>query len=173
MKEDENNIDAAESETTQAPSDQLEDNRGSGNEAGETGSDELKETEEEEQAIEAIKRFTDEDDLGEFSLKSILGGEILYSKFFRKQILWFIFVVILMLVYTGNRYSSQQDSIKIDSLRTELQHVKYNVLTQSSELMNLSRQSNIEERLRHTADSILQDPTSPPYLIRLDSTDLE
>lgn len=131
---------------------------------------ERKEAEEAAQTIEAIKKFTDEDDMGEISLKSILGGDILQSKFFRNQILWFIFVAILMILYTGNRYSSQQDIIKIDSLRNKLQDVKYNVLTQSSELMNLSRQSKIEERLKLTSDSLLQNPTSPPFLIENDST---
>ena len=71
-----------------------------------------------------------------------------------------------MLVYTYNRYQSQQDIITIDNLKTELQEVKYNVLTQSSELMNLSRQSNVEKYLKATNDSMLKNPTTPPYLIR-------
>lgn len=127
----------------------------------------LEETEDKAEAIEAIKKFTDEEDgIGEFSLKSILGGDILQSKFVVKQIMWFLFVAFLMIVYTGNRYSSQQDIIKIDELRGELQDVKYNVLTQSSELMNLSRQSNVERVLKTTPDSLLHTPVLPPYLIR-------
>jgi hypothetical protein len=67
----------------------------------------VEEAEDKAEAIEAIKKFTDEDDgIGEFSLKSILGGDILQSKFVVKQIMWFLFVAFLMIVYTGNRYSS-------------------------------------------------------------------
>ena len=121
------------------------------------------------QAIEAMRKYADEDDddMGEFSFKSILGGDFLRSKFVIKQIVFMMFCVVLMIGYTANRYDSQQDVILIDSLRTELQNVKYNVLTQSSELMNLVRQSNIEKRLRETSDSLLRNSITPPYLIRV------
>lgn len=118
------------------------------------------------EAIEAIKKFTDEDDYGEISIKSILGGDFLMSGFVMRQVLFVMFCVVLILLYTGNRYGSQQDAILIDSLRSHLQDVKYNVLTQSSELMNLTRQSNVEKALRTTKDSILQNPITPPYLIK-------
>ena len=121
------------------------------------------------QAIEAMRKYADEDDddMGEFSFKSILGGDFLRSKFVIKQIVFMMFCVVLMIGYTANRYDSQQDVILIDILRTELQNVKYNVLTQSSELMNLIRQSNIEKRLRETSDSLLRNSITPPYLIRV------
>ena len=124
------------------------------------------EEKEEAEAIEAIKKYTEEDDLGRVTLSSIIGGDILQSKFSRSLVQWFILVAILMLIYTYNRYQSQQDIITIDNLKTELQEVKYNVLTQSSELMNLSRQSNVEKYLKATNDSMLKNPTTPPYLIR-------
>lgn len=131
------------------------------------GTEQTQKTEEQE-AIEAIRKFTneDEDDLGEISVKSILGGDFLMSKFMIKQIMFVMFCVILMLIYTGNRYDSQQDAILIDSLRGCLQEVKYNVLTQSSELMNLTRQSNVEKMLSGTADSLLHNSITPPFLIR-------
>ncbi len=132
--------------------------------------EELEELEQEvgehREAIEAINQYVDEDDMGELSFKSVLGGDILGSKFFLKQILFVVFCVVLMLLYTANRYSSQQDAILIDELRTKLQDVKYNVMTQSSELMNFTRQSNIEKLLRQTNDSTLHNPTTPPYLIK-------
>ena len=128
--------------------------------------DELKT--EEQEAIEAIRKFTDEnqDDLGEISIKSILGGDFLMSKFMVKQIMFVMFCVLLMIIYTGNRYDSQQDTILIDSLRGRLQEVKYNVLTQSSELLNLSRQSNIEVKLKENGDSALVNPTTPPFEVK-------
>ena len=129
-----------------------------------------REATEKEEAVEAIKKFTDEDDndMGEISLKSVLGGDLLGSKFFLKQVIFVMFCVFLMLLYTGNRYASQQDAILIDSLRQNLLNVKYNVMTQSSELMNMTRQSNVEKMLRMTKDSVLQNPVTPPFLIRMD-----
>ena len=119
---------------------------------------------------EAVERFVedeDEDDLGEISFKSILGGDVLQSRFFRRQVIFIFFIATLMLLYTGNRYSSQQDIITIDSLKVKLQQERYNVLTQSGELLNLSRQSNIEQQLKLFGDSALSNPTTPPYEIEV------
>lgn len=129
---------------------------------------EIETMKEEREAIEAIRKFTDEDgdDLGEISVKSILGGDFLMSRFMIKQIMFVMFCVLLMILYTGNRYDSQQDVILIDSLRGALQDVKYNVLTQSSELMNLTRQSNVEKMLSNTPDSLLHNSITPPFLIK-------
>ena len=127
-------------------------------------------TAEEKELSEAVERYIsdeDEDDLGEVSFKSILGGDLLQSPFFRRQVMFIIFVAGLLLFYTGNRYSSQQDIITIDSLKVRLQQERYNVLTQSSELLNLSRQSNIEQQLRLFGDSALANPTTPPYEIEV------
>lgn len=126
---------------------------------------------EDKEAMDAIRKYTDEDadDMGEISVKSILGGDFLMSRFMLKQVVFFMFLVVLMLLYTGNRYSSQQDAILIDSLREHLQEVKYNVLTQSSELMNMTRQSNIELRLKESGDSLLHNSITPPFLIKASS----
>ena len=141
---------------------------------GDLGADDELKTEEQE-AMEAIRKFTNEDDneLGEISVKSILGGDFLMSKFMIKQIMFVMFCVLLMILYTGNRYDSQQDIILIDSLRGRLQEVKYNVLTQSSELMNLTRQSNVEKSLRGTPDSLLHNSITPPFLIKANSSQVK
>lgn len=132
--------------------------------------DELELKSEDKEAVEAMRKFTDDDDDDdvELSIKSILGGDFLMSKFMIKQVVFVMFCVALMIVYTGNRYDSQQDAILIDSLRVRLQEVKYNVLTQSSELMNLTRQSNVERMLRVNGDSMLHNSITPPYLIKKD-----
>jgi hypothetical protein len=137
-------------------------------------SDGANESVEEAEAISAINKFTDEiddnDDLfGKISLKTIISGDFIQSKFFRGQVVWFIVVALLMVAYTANRYQSQQDMITIDSLRIELQNMKCNVLTQSSDLMNLCRQSNVERILKENNDSTLQEPTTPPFLILTES----
>lgn len=125
---------------------------------------------EKKDAYAAIERFAndedDEDDLGNISIRSILGGDILQSSFFLKQVVFIFFVVILMLIYTGNRYSGQQDIITIDSLKNELQNECYNVLTQKSELMNMKRQSKVEELLRSVGDTTLLSSQTPPYVIK-------
>ncbi len=125
---------------------------------------------EQQEAIEAIKKFTDEDDdensLGEISLKSIIGGDILQSRFMLHQVVFFMFLVVLAITYTGNRYASQQDALLIDSLKVQLQEERYKVLTIESELLNASRQSEIIKELKISGDSLLLHPTTPPFEIK-------
>lgn len=101
------------------------------------------------------------------SLRSILGGDILANDFFKRQTRLLILIMILTVLYIDNRYSSQQELIEIDRLKKELTDIKYDALTRSSELMERSRQSRIEEYIS-TEESHLQTATNRPYLIKKD-----
>lgn len=102
----------------------------------------------------------------ELSLRTIIGGDFLKSRMFISQVGFVIYIVILIVVYTWNRYSFQDDTLLEDDLRKELKDVKYNVLTQSSELMNFLRQSNVEQVIKQTPDSILSTSVTAPFLLR-------
>ena len=101
---------------------------------------------------EKVKRRT--------SLKNIIGGDI-----FRRQTRLLVLIMVLILFYIHNRYACQQQMIEIDKLKKELIDIKYDALTRSSELMERSRQSRIEEYIA-TKESDLQTSTNPPYLIK-------
>ncbi|MCD8093107.1 MAG: hypothetical protein LUF01_09870 [Bacteroides sp.] len=99
------------------------------------------------------------------SLKNIIGGDILAADFFRRQTKLLVLIMVLILFYIHNRYACQQQMIEIDRLKKELIDIKYDALTRSSELMERSRQSRIEEYIS-TKESDLQTSTNPPYLIK-------
>ena len=101
------------------------------------------------------------------SIRSILGGDILANDFFKRQTSLLILLMILTILYIDNRYTSQQELIEIDRLKKELTDIKYNALTRSSELMEKSRQSRIEEYIS-TEESHLETATNRPYLITKD-----
>ena len=101
------------------------------------------------------------------SIRSILGGDILANDFFKRQTSLLILIMVLTILYIDNRYTSQQELIKIDQLKKELTDIKYDALTRSSELMEKSRQSRIEEYIS-TEESHLETSTNRPYLIRKD-----
>ena len=111
----------------------------------------------EEQKGEKVKRRT--------SLKNFIGGDILATDFFRRQTKLLVLIMVLILFYIHNRYACQQQMIEIDKLKKELIDIKYDALTRSSELMERSRQSRIEEYIA-TKESDLQTSTNPPYLIK-------
>ncbi|WP_373828323.1 FtsL-like putative cell division protein [Bacteroides heparinolyticus] len=99
------------------------------------------------------------------SLTSIIGGDILATDVFRRQAGLLFLVTVLIIIYINNRYECQQQLIEIDNLKKELTDIKYDALTRSSELMERSRQSRIEEYIA-TKESDLQTSTNPPYLIK-------
>lgn len=99
------------------------------------------------------------------SLKSILGGDILATDFFRRQTKLFVLIMVFVIFYIHNRYAAQQQMIEIDRLKKELIDIKYDALTRNSELMEKSRQSRIEEYISKK-ETELHTATHPPYLVK-------
>lgn len=126
------------------------------------------------EAMRTIDRMADEendDKSGEISWRSLLGGDLLKSKFLMKQVVFLLYLTVLMLLYTGNRYASQQDAILTDSLQNTLKSERYNVMTVSSELSKLSRQSEIIHKLRELNDTSLLNNSTPPFTIDLKNSE--
>lgn len=99
------------------------------------------------------------------SFKSIIGGDILATDFLRRQVKLLVLVMVFIIIYINNRYVCQQKLIEIDKLKKDLIDIKYDALTRSSELMERSRQSRIEEYIIQK-ESDLQTSTHPPYLLK-------
>ena len=101
------------------------------------------------------------------SIRSILGGDILANDFLKRQTKLFILIMILTILYISNRYEHQQEMLRINNLKDTLIDVRYKALNRSSELMEKSRQSRIEEYIS-TKESHLETATNRPYLIKKD-----
>lgn len=119
-----------------------------------------------------LERFTRQDDLGNktsIRLKDILGGEILTRGTFRKQFGLIALCVFYVILYITNRYQAQQELIETVELKSELQKQKFYSLTRSGEYTIRSRQSQVEEMLKKTPDSMLALPKEPPFIIRINT----
>ena len=102
-----------------------------------------------------------------FTLRKILGGDILTAQIIRRQIWLVILIVCFVIIYISNRYSIQKDLIEIDQLQKELQDAKYKALSSSSQITEKSRESNVLEMLKNNKDSVLHIATQPPYIINV------
>ena len=100
-----------------------------------------------------------------FTLKKILGGDILTTSTIRKQIWVVVLITFFIIIYISNRYSVQQHLIEIDQLQKELQDARYKALSTSSQLTEKSRESNVLEMLKNNKDSVLKIANQPPYII--------
>lgn len=128
------------------------------------------EEEHEESLKEAIAKQAIEDEAplsSSFTLRKILGGDILTAQVIRRQIWLIVLVVFFIIIYISNRYSIQQDMIEIDQLQEELQNAKYKALSSSSQITERSRESNVLKMLQNNKDSVLHIATQPPYIINV------
>lgn len=115
------------------------------------------------------KQAIEEEESGSasFTLRKILGGDILTAQIIRKQIWLFMLIVFFIIIYISNRYSIQKDLIELDQLQKELQDTKYKALSTSSQITEKSRESNVLDILKHSKDSTLHIATQPPYIINV------
>lgn len=114
--------------------------------------------------IEKIRQSEDLSDLRSSSVRDILNGNILTKKFIRRQYLLIILMVVLSIVYIDNRYSSEKQITNITELKRKIQDAKYESLTISAELMEISRQSNILLMLQSKGIQLRPGDT-PPIVI--------
>ena len=133
--------------------------------------EEEKEREEKEEvekikaAIEEQAREDEQPQSSNFTLRKILGGDILSARLLRNNIWLIITIVFFTIVYISNRYSVQKYLIDIDKLRNELDDAKYRALSSSSQLTEKTRESHILEILKTRKDSVLKMSDRPPYII--------
>lgn len=128
-------------------------------------------TEESPSLKEVIREQATEDEAPlskTFTLKKILGGDILTTQAVRRQIWLFLLITFFVIIYISNRYSCQQDLITIDRLQKELKDAKHKALSSSSQLTEKSRESRVLEVLQSNKDSVLKIPTQPPFVIRIE-----
>ena len=102
-----------------------------------------------------------------FTLRKILGGDILSAQVIRRQIWLVLLVVAFIIAYISNRYNIQKDLIEIDHLQDELQDAKYKAVSSSSQITEKSRESRVLELLKNNKDSVIHIADQPPYIINV------
>lgn len=78
-------------------------------------------------------------------------------------------IAFLLFMYIDNRYYCETQMIKVIEMKKKIQDVKYESLTISAQLMELNRQSNIQNMVRERGLN-LQETDTPPMVIK-DSTE--
>ena len=72
------------------------------------------------EAIEEAAREDEKPSSSSYTLREILGGDILSTRFLRQQIWTILLVTIFVIIYVGNRYSCQKKMLTINHLNKEL-----------------------------------------------------
>ena len=117
----------------------------------------------ETKAKRAFKNLTGEEEFTlrrSLSLRAILGGDILAGAWFRRHFWYIVMIIVMCLLYVGNRYACQQQMIEGTHLADTLLDRRYKALTLSGQLKEMTRRSSVEE---HLADTTLHTSTTPNY----------
>ena len=117
------------------------------------------------EVIDETAREDEQPSSSSFTLRKILGGDILNTATIRKQIWLILLITVFVVLYISNRYSCQQKQLEIDKLTEKLNNYKFKTLSTSSLLTEKSRESHVMEMLRVNNDSTIHTADQPPYII--------
>lgn len=119
------------------------------------------------QAIEEQAREDENPHSTNFTLRQIIGGEMLQTGVMRKNVGLMVVVGLFLFVSVTNRYSVQEKLKEINRLEAKLSDAKYRALSTGSKYTEKTRQSYVLQALRNSKDSVLKIPEQPPYKIQV------
>lgn len=118
------------------------------------------------QRKENISEKQEEEAIKKSIASLIVNGDVLTTSLLKRQAGLIVLITFFMMVYIYNGYSSRKQQIQIAKLKTELDDARYNSIIRSSELLEKSRQSRVEQYIHEYEDTSIQAATTPPFLIK-------
>ena len=110
-----------------------------------------------------IKKESDE--LKGRSIKDILNGSLLTRGIILKHIGFIIWLTFLGIVYIGNSYHAEKIARSINQLQREVKDLRAESITTAAELMYVSRQSVVQQRVKNSKLE-LKESVEPPFKIK-------
>lgn len=101
------------------------------------------------------------------SFRDYLNGQALDNEWLRKNRMFLLFLVFLAFIYINNHYSVEALLKEHLALTREVKELKYEAITTSSELMFISKQSEVVKRVQE-AGLELEVLTTPPNVLKKD-----
>jgi len=116
--------------------------------------------------VEFSNPAEEQKELKKYSLKEILTGSVLLKKSVSKQLPFIIFLAFLGIVYIANRFHAERVLRQTVKLQQEVDELRAESITTASELMFLSRQSQVMKLIKEN-NLPLKEATSPPKRIKM------
>ncbi len=108
---------------------------------------------------------TVEKEIPGFKIRELLDGTILVRENVLKQLPFLLFLTFLGIIYIGNRFHAERMVRKISEMKTEVGNLRSEEITITSELMNISRPSEVAA-LVASKNMGLKESMVPPKKIR-------
>jgi len=99
-------------------------------------------------------------------VRSFLDGTMLTRDIIIKQLPFVIFVTLLCVIYIANRYSAEKIVRKTQIIQTELKELRAEKISVTSELMQLSQQSEVEKLVDKNELGLVESVEPPKTIIK-------
>ena len=101
------------------------------------------------------------------SIKDFIDGSILTKSAVVQQLPFVLFLVGIGIFYISNRYGSERVYRDMISLEKELKDLRFEAITTTSDLMYMSKQSEVVKRVKREGLDLIES-TEPPIKIYLE-----
>ena len=110
---------------------------------------------------------SDDDEVDELTAASIRQMLDAAPRWFLSQWKMLLLVLAGIFLYITSGYQAQVEMMKENELEAELKDWRYRSITRVSELTQLCRQSQLEQKLREQGDSTLAPSKVAPFIINV------
>ena len=110
---------------------------------------------------------SDDDEVDELTAANIRQMLDAAPRWFLSQWKMLLLVLAGIFLYITNGYQAQVEMMKENELEAELKDWRYRSITRVSELTQLCRQSQLEQKLREQGDSTLAPSKVAPFIINV------
>ena len=115
-----------------------------------------------------FKEFVSSNDeyqeLKSVKFKDVVNGRLLTKKFFTGQTYFIVLAVSLAFLYITNHYKVEGLQNELYTLSREVKELRYEAITTSSDLMSMSKQSEVLDKIRARGVE-LNELTEPPRVL--------
>ena len=98
-------------------------------------------------------------------VRSFLDGTMLTREIILKQFPFVIFITLLCVIYIANRYSAEKIVRRTQILQTELKELKAEQISVTTELMQLSQQSEVLKLVTQNELGLVESVEPPKTII--------
>lgn len=98
------------------------------------------------------------------SIKDLLDGSLIANDFIVRQLPYIVFLVLLAFIYIANRYNAEKVVRESIELTKEINDLRAEAITTSSELMFISKQSEVSKLVQKRGLG-LKESVEPPRKI--------
>lgn len=102
-----------------------------------------------------------------FSIKDLLGGNVLSKEVVTRQIPFLLFITTAILLYIFNQYRGENIMRQIMTLEKRVREMRAESVSTAFDLQELSKQSEVT-RMITGQGLLLQEAKTPPYKIEMD-----